>query len=188
MLTEDYDFVDLSYSLNSQTIFWPGGEGFKLCMECFSSPEYGYDYAAGCFSCSEHGGTHVDAPYHFKSDGITVDLIPFRKLIGKLRIIDIHEKCNSELPEEGGDYCLLVEDILHYEEIYGKLEPDDIVLIRTGWHQYYQGGAKAYLGFDEAIDGKYNETSRLRFPGIGADAATCLVERGVAAVGLDTGV
>jgi kynurenine formamidase len=187
LFTEQYDFVDLSYPLNSNTIFWPGGEGFTLCMNCVSSPEHGYDYAAGCFTCAEHGGTHVDAPFHFNKDGITVDLIPLKQLIGKLRIIDIKEKCADPENMNCRDYCLSADDILRYENVNGKLENDDIVIVRTGWHQFYEQGPKAYLGFDEKVDGKYDDNSRLSFPGIGSDAAALFVERRIVAVGLDAG-
>lgn len=34
------------------------------------------DFAAG-----EHGGTHMDAPYHFKADGKHIGDIPLEKLI-----------------------------------------------------------------------------------------------------------
>lgn len=32
---------------------------------------------------SSHTGTHIDAPYHFASDGITIHQIPLDRLIGR---------------------------------------------------------------------------------------------------------
>lgn len=52
--------IDLSWDYDESTIFWPGGEGFKLCMQCSTNPDTGDHYAAGSFSSAEHGGTHVD--------------------------------------------------------------------------------------------------------------------------------
>ena len=52
--------VDLSWSYDSSTIYWPGGEGFKLCMTCSTDEKSGDFYAAGSFTTAEHGGTHVD--------------------------------------------------------------------------------------------------------------------------------
>lgn len=178
------DGVDLSYSFNDTTIFWPGGEKFKLCMECSISPEFGFHYAAGTFSCAEHGGTHVDAPFHFSKDGKTVDLISIADLIAPCRVIDISNQCT----EHGPDYSLTTTDIEHYEHLHGLIEAGNIVLVRTGWSKKWREGPTAYLGYDEATDGPYNsETSQLSFPGIEADAARLLVTRKVAAVGLDTG-
>lgn len=173
--------VDLSYPLDASTIYWPGGEGFKLCMSCFQSPQFGYDYAAGVITCSEHGGTHVDAPYHFKSDGITVDQIPLESLVGACKVIDISGLCSQT-----ADYCLSVSDIEAFESTLGALVHGDIVLIRTGWHRHYPSGPAAYLGFDEATQGPYSDSSVLSFPGISKEAALLLVSRRIAAVGLDT--
>jgi kynurenine formamidase len=173
--------VDLSYPLNNSTIFWPGGEGFQLCMNCFISNEYGYEYAAGVINCTEHGGTHVDAPYHFKSNGKRIDEILLSDLIGSCKVIDISSQCSNNR-----DYTLSYDDIIQFEASYGQLNHGDIVLIRTGWHKYYSLGAKAYLGFDETTEGPYDDNSVLSFPGISKEAANLFVERKVRAVGLDT--
>ena len=136
------------------------------------------------------GGTHVDAPFHFAKDGITVDRIPLQSLIAFCHVIDISTKCEAAInPSTGGcDYTLQPEDIIDHESEYGAISDGNIVLIRTGWHKNYGKGAKAYLGFDESVDGKYDTaTSSLSFPGIGSAAARLLVEKKVVAVGLDTG-
>lgn len=177
--------VDLSYALNDATIFWPGGEKFKLCMDCSICPEFGYHYAAGVFSCAEHGGTHVDAPFHFSKDGKTVDLLPAKDLIAPCRVIDISNQCEAE----GPNYSLSIKDIENYETEYGYIEDGCIVLVRTGWAKRWQLGPKEYLGFDEASDGTYDSAvSCLSFPGISIEAAKMLVSRRIAAVGLDTGL
>lgn len=180
---DQYDIIDLSYSLNDQTIFWPGDEVLSLCMTCFHDDQFNYDYAAGYIKCPEHGGTHVDAPYHFNKNGITIEKIPLRQLICNCRVIDISEQCNNNR-----DYCLLPEDILNYERNYGLIKENEVVLIRTGWWRRYVEGSKSYLNYDKSIDGEYDhEKHILSFPGIGKEAATLLVERNINAVGIDTG-
>ena len=174
--------IDLGYSINESTIFWPGGERFSMCMSQHSDPETGKFYAAGVFSCPEHGGTHVDAPWHFSQDGATVDMIPLRSLIAPCRVVDVQDECLAS-----PNYAVSREDILEHEQEFGDLVPGSIVLIRTGWHSRYPLGAKAYLGFDELVEGPYDpSTSALSFPGIAASGSALLVERAVAAVGLDT--
>ena len=174
---------DLSYSLNDQTIFWPGGEGFSLCIQCSLDQATQEFYAAGTIKCAEHGGTHVDAPYHFSQHGITVDQITLNNLIAYCHVIDITSKCMNN-----SDYQLQPADILLHESKYGNIGPGNIVLIHTGWYSKYIQGTKAYLGYDEAVDGPYDlSTSNLSFPGIGVEAAQLLVQRQIAAVGLDTG-
>lgn len=176
--------IDLTYALNDSTIFWPGGDGFQLCMSCSIDSKFGYDYAAGTFSCAEHGGTHVDAPFHFAKDGRTVDQLPLNELISSCVLIDVARKC---LEDSQKCYRLSAADILEHESTHGVIEPASIVLIKTGWHKYWKEGTKAYLGHDEMREGTFDgENHSLAFPGIGKDAAELFVERKVAGVGLDT--
>lgn len=178
--------IDLSYPLNDKTIFWPGGEKFKLCMECSVNTEYGYDYAAGSFSCAEHGGTHVDAPFHFAKDGKTVDLLELDTLIAPCNVIDISGKCDKFGNE---NYCLSLDDVEEYERNYGEISSGSIVLVRTGWSKYWEQGPKAYLGYDESTDGPLSTSAQsLSFPGIGESAANLLANRNVSGVGIDTGM
>lgn len=181
-LIQQHTVYDLSYNLEESTIFWPGGEGFKLCMDCCVDPVYGYDYAAGTFTTAEHGGTHIDAPYHFCHSGKTVDQIPLSQLMGSCKVIDIQEECALQ-----SDYTLSVDNILAFEHKYGLLTQEDIVLIRTGWCKKYSLGTKAYLGYDESIEGPYDSSIHmLSFPGISAEASQLFVDRKIKGVGLDT--
>ncbi len=192
--------LDLSHPLNDQTIFWPGGEKFSLCMSTFGGEDD--FFSIGHISCAEHGGTHIDAPYHFSRSGQTVDQLPLTTLMGHCRVIDVeskvwvHQLCATEsgwsdkvASNDKGDYYITREDIESYEECYGPLLEGEIVLFRTGWaERCYSLGSKIYLGFDERVDGEYDPaTSKLCFPGIGVEAAHYLVSKKVAGVGLDTG-
>ena len=74
------------------------------------------------------------------------------------------------------DYAVTVQDVQEFEDKYGRLHQNDIVLIKTGFSRYYHLGAKEYLGFDEHVDGAYDpNTSKLSFPGISKAAAEYLV-------------
>lgn len=173
----NYRLIDLGYELNNATIMWPGGENFNLCLQTsgFSDEFSNTFYAAGTIKCAEHGGTHVDAPYHFYSQGITVDKIQLNQLVGVCRVISTYQKSISP------------SDILTHEAEHGLLPHGSIILFNTHWAQNYQLGAVKYLGFDESVQGKYDpSTSKLSFPGINPDAAQLLVERKVAGVGIDT--
>lgn len=65
-----------------------------------------------------------------------------------------------------------------FEAAYGNIEPGSIVLLRTGWSQYWPD-RQAYLGG--------TDPANLSFPSFGADAVRFLIkERKAAAFGLDT--
>ncbi|MGN0370498.1 MAG: cyclase family protein [Butyrivibrio sp.] len=50
--------------------------------DILASMAEGSVYNLSSFSMCAHNGTHVDAPYHFYNDGITVDKIPPENFIG----------------------------------------------------------------------------------------------------------
>lgn len=84
--------VDLSWTYDKDTIFWPGGtEKFTLCMNCVETDSS--FYSAGTFTTAEHGGTHVDAPYHFAKHGKTVEQLRLKDLIAPCFVIDVRSKC-----------------------------------------------------------------------------------------------
>jgi len=58
-------WVDLTYSFDSTTIYWPTAEPFRLTVVSAQRTPGGYYYAANNFAAAEHGGTHLDAPVHF---------------------------------------------------------------------------------------------------------------------------
>ena len=47
----------------------------------------------GTFTTAEHGGTHVDAPYHFAKHGKTVEQLRLKDLIAPCFVIDVRSKC-----------------------------------------------------------------------------------------------
>lgn len=40
-------------------------------------------------SLGSHTGTHVDAPFHFLEDGMTVDHLPLELMIGRARVVEV---------------------------------------------------------------------------------------------------
>lgn len=90
-------------------------------------------------------------------------------------VIDITAACDAD-----PDYRLSIEDIERHENAHGAIEPDSIVMVRTGWSSRWPD-AKRYLGSDVLKD-----TQNLHFPGVSPEAAEALVARKVAVVGIDT--
>jgi kynurenine formamidase len=170
--------VDLTHDFSSETIYWPTAQGFALEPEFNGVTSNGYFYAANRYHASEHGGTHIDAPVHFAQGHQTVDQIPLEKLAAPAVVIDVS---TSALKDP--DYLISVEDLKTWESKHGRIPPDMIVLLKTGYARYWPD-AKKYLGTDakgpEAV-------AHLHFPGLGPDAARWLMtERAIRAVGLDT--
>lgn len=167
--------VDLTYAFDEQTIYWPTARGFHLDTVHRGKSEGGWWYAANDFCAAEHGGTHLDAPFHFAERGWTVDQIPLARLTGTAAVVDVSARA-AKYP----DTLVGVADLDAFEAAHGPLARGTIVLLRTGWGSRW-GDRAGYLGTAVAGDVK-----GLRFPGLDPAAARRLVERGVSAVGIDT--
>jgi len=168
--------VDLTHPIDASTIFWPTeAKAFELTEEHKGITERGFFYAANRFCTPEHGGTHIDAPYHFAQGGESVAEIPVDHLIGRAVVIDIATKAAAD-----PDYTLKPEDVTAWEAEHGTVPAGAIVLLRTGWSSRWPN-KRAYLGDDTPGD-----ASHLHFPSYGAEAARLLVERGAAVLGVDT--
>lgn len=168
--------VDLTYPFDEQTVYWPKNKHFQRQDTARGLTAKGYWYASGTFSASEHGGTHLDAPVHFSSSGMSLDEIPVKSLLGPAIVLDIHEAC-----QENADYELTVQDIHNWEQQYGLIERNDLVLLRTGWGAYWPD-PQQYLGSTTP-----DNSQTLHFPGFSAEAMAFLVhERQIRGVGIDT--
>jgi kynurenine formamidase len=154
--------VDLTHAFDAETIFWPTEEeGFVLEPVFAGHTDGGWWYAANRFRSAEHGGTHLDAPIHFAEGQVGADAVSLARLVAPGRILEATDVGNlaGQAVEAGG-----------------------IVLIRTG-HGRHWGDRARYLGTDRSGP---EAVAHLDFPGITPELAVWLVEREVAAVGIDT--
>jgi kynurenine formamidase len=117
----------------------------------------------------EHNGTHVDAPAHFISDAkpeahVTMERVPPERLLGRGARLD----CRGV---KEGDY-ISRDFIRAWEAKHGALERGDIVLFNFGWSAHWK------LRPEHA---RYTKD----WPGVSMGAAEYLVEKSVAALGVD---
>ncbi|SFB25371.1 cyclase family protein [Algoriphagus aquimarinus] len=172
-------WIDLSYSFDSTTLYWPNNpDGFQHRVDAEGVTDLGYYYSSYTILTPEHGGTHLDAPIHFYEKGETVDELPLSKLTGEAVVIDV-----SALALENRDYLIDSVAVLNWEAEHGMIPEQSMVLFRTGYGKFYPD-REAYFGTAkmgaEAIP-------ELHFPGIQPETAAWLAKsRNVKAVGLDT--
>ena len=157
--------IDLGHPLSEADPTWTGRQVFKHKTSTTEG------ILVGSFESDEHFGTHVDAPAHFFNGGWTVDQIPVSHLVRPAVRIDVRPQvAKSE------DYRMTREDVVAFERKNGVIEPGTIVLVMTGW------------------DSRWNDAQRYRnehdgsmhFPGLSVEAAETLLQRDVAAIGIDT--
>ena len=104
---------DISVSLSSKTPIVPGQPPFQ--KEPLSEIARGGRANVSKISMTTHTGTHVDSPFHFVEDGITIDKIDLKAINGVAKVFDL------KVPEQidKGD----LEDL--------QIAKDDIVLFKT---------------------------------------------------------
>ncbi|PSR56288.1 cyclase [Adhaeribacter arboris] len=172
------EWIDLSYDLSAQTITWPTSEPFRLDTVSAGITEKGYYYSAYNFCASEHGGTHLDAPIHFAQNRKSVDQLSLNQLTGPAIKIDV-----SGRAAQNRDYQVRVADILNWEKEHGQIPDNSMVLLQTGYGQYWPNPLK-YLGTEKRGTAG---VQALRFPGLAPETAAWLIKnRRIKAIGIDT--
>lgn len=117
-------------------------------------------YSAYSFSAAEHGGTHLDSPFHFNPAGWTVDKIPASSLIDVPAFLIDVSKAVNELATPS-DFRLEVSHIIQHEIESNRIIPfGGVLLIHTGWSKFWPNKEK-YLGWNNAT----NPEGDLSFPG-----------------------
>ena len=117
---------DLSQPLNQEVSFWPYYPPFEV-KYIKRKAEHGVN--AQYIQTSNHMGTHLDAPRHFVTGGMTIDEIPMDWLYGPGVIIN--------LADELDDLGVYSPEMI---ERHVEVRKGDLLLLHTGWHRYGQFG------------------------------------------------
>ena len=171
-------WIDLTYTFDANTLYWPTSQSFQLDTVFEGVTDGGFYYSAYKFCGAEHGGTHLDAPVHFARGKHSVDQIPLDQLSGDAVIIDVSENALAN-----PDYLISTDDLLKWEQENGTIPHGAILLLRTGYGQFWPDKVR-YMGTDlPGAEGVAN----LHFPGLAPQAAQWLTDnRKIKALGIDT--
>ncbi len=178
--------IDLTSTLHNETpilqlppewnLHWP----FTL-EEISKYDDKGPAWYWNNFKCSEHTGTHFDAPIHWISGkdypGNATDTIPVEKFIAPACVIDVVDEVAAN-----PDFLLTVDHVKAWEEKHGKVDAGSWLLLRTGWSK--RTDHDEYLNIDE---------TGAHTPGPHGDVVKFLIEErdvigfGTETVGTDAG-
>jgi kynurenine formamidase len=117
---------DLSQPLNQEVSFWPYYPPFEV-KYIKRKAEHGVN--AQYIQTSNHMGTHLDAPRHFVTGGMTIDEIPMEWLCGPGVVVNLSDAM-SDL------------EVYTPEMIEERVEvrTGDLLMLHTGWHRHGQFG------------------------------------------------
>jgi kynurenine formamidase len=148
-------FYELSHRWGMYTPIFPGYEEIKLERITHHAKQGVMTHK---ITTIFHTSTHVNAPIHLIPQTAAVGDLALERFFGTGVVVSIKKK-KWELIEPAD-----------LERAKPKIQPDDIVLINTGWHHKY-ADSKEYFGYA---------------PGLSKRAAEWLVKKQVKLVGVDT--
>jgi arylformamidase len=88
---------DVSLTIRTDMTVWPGDPKVELFRE--KKIEDGANANVSFLGLSVHTGTHVDAPYHFLPDGITIEKLPLDVLVGRAQVVELADNI-TEIDEK----------------------------------------------------------------------------------------
>lgn len=146
--------VDLSMPVGPDTVVYPGDPVPRLSGHS-TIAEHGFNLLD--VRIGSQTGTHVDAPYHFRADGLRLDELPPGLFLGPAVVVDA-----TGLPPRG------VITGRQLDPVADRLRPGVIVLLHTGWTRHL--GTPAWF----------------EHPYLDAGACRRILAAGVRTVGIDT--
>jgi len=144
---------DVTLTISPDLPIWPGDA--SVVLERVGKIEAGDESNLSRLAMSVHAGTHVDAPYHFFTDGKTAAELDLKALIGRAYVL--------HLP----DVDLVTADVIKQAALPPRTRR---VLFRTRNSDLWAQAVKEF---------------QPDFVAISADGAQYLVDRGVRLVGVD---
>lgn len=159
-------WVDLSHELSVETPHW---EGYPI-VEVKTFADFDTTvFQAHTYTFVGQYGTHMDAPAHFVEGAATVDTIAPKNMVMPLCVIDLSKKV-----AENNDYMMIVQDILDWENKYGRVPEGSFVAFRSDWSK--RGDMTAMENRDK--------NGNKHYPGWSVDALRFLVEeRNIGSIG-----
>lgn len=135
-----------------------------------------FRFELNSFTTADHGGTHLDAPAHYSKGGWRTHQVPIDNLIGPGVIIDVREKASAD-----PDYRVTIQDLIEWEDEYGRIPEGAVVIMNSDWDKYYPNAEQT---FGTATP---NDSATFHFPGFHEDAADWLARyRDINVLGVDT--
>lgn len=140
--------IDISRKLNDETPNWPGDTRFSYSLTL--TKEQSGSANIGQITTSCHTATHVDAPFHFNSDGAKLDEIPLDVFIGDALVVDVSKKEEihvadlADHPFEGVRRVILKTESWTDETAF----PEDIPFLDPALGTFFKEQGIELLGVD----------------------------------------
>jgi kynurenine formamidase len=152
-------FVDLTHGFDTNSSHFETATPMQVKDVCAQEQD---GFWVQQFQLEGQWGTHVDAPAHGFKGGRTVDQITLQEMVLPLVVIDIHTQV-----AQNPDYIVMVDDVLAWEDRYGRIPQGAFVALRTDWSHRWPHQEAMY---------NYDAERVSRTPGWGLDALSYLYD------------
>jgi arylformamidase len=95
---------DISRAMHAKMAVWPGDDAFELRRTGHIAD--GSPVNVSTLALSAHTGTHVDAPYHFEDDAITLDKVNLSAYWGPAQVVTVNKTSGPLTPNDFAGYDL----------------------------------------------------------------------------------
>jgi arylformamidase len=146
--------IDLSHPLFDGMPVYPGSE--PPVFETVATVSHD-GYAEKRIVLFSHTGTHLDAPAHILSRGLSVDRLPVDHFAGPASVLDFSSHSGPFIE---------IDDLLPYHSFF---QNSDFVLIRTGWSRHW-GFASYHTGYPVLTENAADWICGFDLKGLGVDA------------------
>lgn len=104
---------DITRTINPSLAVWPGDTPFSA--QVITAIKDGSSINLTTLTLSSHMGTHVDAPYHFLDDDLTMEAVPLDAYIGPATVVTVQREAGPLLPEDfpGLDWSKVQRLLVH---------------------------------------------------------------------------
>jgi arylformamidase len=117
--------IDLAYNLDPSTPVYPNDPPVKI--QILESTRYALPDGRRSLNTSKltlgvHAGTHMDAPFHFFENEISIDQVPLDVCVGKALMIDVRNALTDGLI-----------DVRHLKPYKEKMREIRRIVVHSGW-------------------------------------------------------
>lgn len=89
---------DITRTINPTLAVWPGDTPFST--EVITAIKDGSSINLTTLTMSSHMGTHVDAPYHFLDDDLTMEAVPLEAYLGPATVVTVQREAGPLTPAD----------------------------------------------------------------------------------------
>jgi arylformamidase len=95
---------DISRAIHAPMAVWPGDPAFELRRTGKIADGSAVNVSA--LNMGAHVGTHVDAPYHFEDDALTLDRVDLSAYWGPAQVVTVNKRSGPLTPADFAGYDL----------------------------------------------------------------------------------